>query len=122
MTADEMRKRTKAFSLAIISLITDFPDALVANRIADQLVRCGTSVGANYRAVSRARSKADFINKLNIVLEEADESLFWLEITGESNILPYNKLNPLKIEINEIISILVASIKTSKNNSDNKPK
>jgi four helix bundle protein len=122
MTAEEMKKRTKAFSLAIITLISELPETLVARRVADQLIRCGTSVGANYRAVCRAKSKADFISKLSIVLEEADESLFWLEIISESGLFPSHRINPLQIEINEIISILVTSIKTSKNNSNNKSK
>jgi four helix bundle protein len=120
MNAQEMKRRTKAFSLAIIELISEFPNSLVGKKIADQLIRSGTSVGANYRAVCRAKSKADLVNKLSIVLEEADESLYWLEIVAESDLAPSTRIDPLMNEINEIISIIVASIKTSKNKSDNK--
>ncbi|HEX3019441.1 MAG TPA: four helix bundle protein [Chitinispirillaceae bacterium] len=117
-----MKKRTKGLASAGIKLISDIPNTIAGNIIAKQLVRCATSVGANYRAVCRARSKADFIAKLNIVLEEADETAYWLEIAAESEMMSPEKINPLLNETNEIISILVASIKTSKNKMEEKSK
>ncbi len=115
MNAHEMKRRTKELALDGIKLISDFPETIAAKVIANQLVRSATSVGANYRAVCRAKSKADFIAKLNIVLEEADELAYWLEITSESGMLRAEKINPLLNETDQIISILVSSIKTSKN-------
>ena len=85
MTTDEMKMRTKMFSLIIINLAKKLPGTYVVKVIANQIVRSGTSVGANYRAVYRARSDKEFISKMNIVLEEADETLFWLEIIKEKN-------------------------------------
>ena len=82
--------------------------------IGDQVFRSGTSVGANYRSVCRARSKADFVAKLGIVLEEADESLYWLELIVETEILKAKLLSPLMQEANELVSIFTASIRTAK--------
>jgi four helix bundle protein len=115
MNAHEMKRRTKELALANIRLISEFPQTIAGNIIAHQLVRSATSVGANYRAVCRAKSKADFISKLNMVLEEADEVAYWLEITSESGILPAPRIDSLLNETDQIISILVSSIKTSKN-------
>ena len=83
MTTDEMKARTKRFSLMIIGLAEKMPNTNVVRSITNQIVRSGTSVGANYRAVCRARSDREFVAKMNIVLEEADETLFWLEIIKE---------------------------------------
>ena len=85
-----------------------------ANRIRSNKVRSSTSIGANYRAACRAKSTADFINKLKIVEEETDETLYWLEIIGESGLLNSDKVSLLKKEANEILSIVVSSIKTMK--------
>ena len=90
------------------------PSGLSADVIAKQVVRCATSVAANYRAACRARSKAEFISKLGIVEEEADETLFWLEMIEEAELLPASRLEALKTEANEIIAITVSSIKTAK--------
>ena len=84
--------------------------------IRNQLVRCGGSVGANYRAVCRAKSSADFINKLSIVEEEADESAFWLEILGELGMTEAAERNRLEREANELVAIMVASRKTRREN------
>ena len=86
----------------------------VGRRLGDQLLRAGTSVAANYRAACRARSKADFISKLGIVEEEADESAFWMELLIESGILPKRRLEKLLAEANELTAIIVASRKTAR--------
>lgn len=96
----------------VIKLIQDLPNTISARAIANQVVRSSTSIGANYRAACRAKSTADFINKLKIVEEEADETLYWLEILEDGNFCQDTKLTFLKQEVNEILSIVVSSIKT----------
>lgn len=93
-------------------LIDELPNKLSAWVISKQIVRSATSVGANYRSACRAKSKADFINKLKIVEEETDETHFWLEVLEESGLLMNDKTTKLKKEVNEILAITVASIKT----------
>jgi four helix bundle protein len=90
------------------------PDKWIAKTLGRQLLRSGTSVGANYRAVCRAKSNADFINKLRVVEEECDESLFWMELLVENNLVKPARLNDLMKEANEILSIVVASAKTAR--------
>ena len=114
MNRDEMKKRTKEFAKRIIKLCRKLPDNREGRLIGNQIFRSGTSVGANYRAACRARSKAEFISKLAIVEEEADETLFWLELIEEMEILDRNLLNSLMQESDEIIAIIVSSIKTSR--------
>ena len=114
MNQQEMKKRTKEYAKRIIKLCRKLPDIPETRRISDQLFRAGTSVGANYRAVCRARSKADFISKLGVVLKEGDESLFWLEIITETVHIDLSLLESLMSEGNEIVAILVSSINTSK--------
>jgi four helix bundle protein len=114
MDQEEMKKRTKQFSIRIINFCDSLPDNHTASRIGDQLLRAGTSVGANYRAARRARTKKEFISKLGIVEEEADETLYWMEILVESNIVPRDDLVDLWKEGNEILSIIVTTIKSSK--------
>ena len=113
MTEIEMKQRTKAFALRVIKLVNSLSRELVARRLGDQLLRSGTSVGANYRAVCRARSKADFINKLGIVEEEADESAFWMELLIESGLVPQCRLEKLLDEANQLTAIMVASRKST---------
>ncbi len=113
MTESEMKQRTKTFALRVIKLVNALPARLPARRIADQLVRSATSVGANYRAACRARSRADFLAKLGVVEEEADESAFWLELLIESGLMPSSRLAGLLNEANEITAIIVASRKTA---------
>lgn len=103
---EEFKKRTKDFTLRNIKVFQSLPKTDEAQIIGKQLLRSASSVGANYRAVWRARSKAEFYSKLSITVEEADESLFWLEILVESNILPLNKLADLMNEAEEIIKVL----------------
>ncbi|HMG14644.1 MAG TPA: four helix bundle protein [Saprospiraceae bacterium] len=89
---EELKLRTKRIGIEVIKLIDELPDKASSWVITKQIVRCSTSVGANYRAVCRAKSDADFINKLKIVEEETDETIYWLEIIEESNMLPPDKL------------------------------
>jgi four helix bundle protein len=97
----DLRKRTKQFALRIMRLCEKLPARPVGRVIANQLLRCGTSVNANYRAVCRSRSTADFVSKLGVVLEEADESAYWHELVVESGLLPSAKLAPLRKEAEE---------------------
>ena len=114
MTSEEMKNRTKQFALRVIRLVESLPNTKTANVIGNQLLRSGTSVGANYRAVCRAKSTADFINKLAIVEEEADESIYWIELLVESNQIQQNLVTNLLDENDQILSIVVSAIKTSK--------
>ena len=114
MDEAQMKKRTKEFAKEIIELCRKLPDNREGRLIGNQIFRSGTSIAANYRAACRARSIADFISKLSIVEEEADETLFWLELIDEMKILDNSLLDPLMKENDEIIAIIVASIKTSR--------
>ena len=109
-----MKARTKQFALRVIRLVESLPKTKTANVIGNQLLRSGTSVGANYRASCRAKSTADFIHKLSIVEEEADESIYWMKLLIESNSVKENLLGSLLNEAEQILSIIVSSIKTSK--------
>lgn len=110
----DLPERTKAFALRVLKLADAMPRTLTGEIIARQIARSGTSTAANYRASQRARSKAEFISKLSITHEEADETCFWLELIEESNTLPADKLGSLKIEANELTAIFVTSLKTAK--------
>ena len=114
MDPEVLKARTKQLGLRITKLIEALPSSKAANVIGNQLLRSGTSVGANYRAACRARSRPDFISKASIAIEEADESLYWLEMLVESQIMPKEKLAALMKEIDEIIAILTASVKTAR--------
>ena len=114
MTSEEMKARTKQFALRIMRLVESLPNTKSTQVIGKQLLRCGTSVGANYRAVCRAKSTADFINKLAIVEEEADESIYWIELLVESNQIKPNLVKNLLDETDQILSIIVSAIKTTK--------
>ena len=114
MQGDDLKRRTKAFALRVIKLVEALPKTRTADVIGRQLLRCGTSVGANYRAAARARSNADFIAKMGIVEEEADESLYWMELLVESGLVDAERLAPLMTETNEIVAIIVASINTAR--------
>jgi four helix bundle protein len=112
MTPGELRARTKAFALRIIKLVGILPRHPVARVIGAQIVRSGTSVGANYRAACRAQSRAAFAAKLGIVEEEADETLYWLELLAESECVKPERLQELSKEAREIVAIVTASRKT----------
>ena len=107
-----MKQRTKAFALRVIKVANSISKDFVGRRIADQLLRSGTSVAANYRSACRARSRLDFVNKPGIVEEEADESALWIELLEESGILSQRKLASLLDEANQITAIIVASRKS----------
>ncbi len=111
---EDLRGRTKAFALRVIRLVQTLPESRSAEVIGKQLLRSATSVGANYRAAQRARSTADFIAKLKIVEEEADESVYWLELLSESGLVPAAKLEALLTEGNALVAIIVASIRTAR--------
>jgi four helix bundle protein len=114
MNEQQMKTRTKEFAKEIIKLCRLLPDNREGRLIGNQIFRAGTSVAANYRAACRAKSTADFISKLSIVEEEADETLFWLELIKETKILDNDFIDSLMKENNELISIIVVSIKTSR--------
>lgn len=113
MNEQELKLRTKKFAIEVVYLVRIFPKTEEARIIGKQLLRAATSVGANYRAVCRARSTADFISKLGIVVEESDECCFWLEVTIESGILNHERVKVLLKEANEITAIMVSSVKTA---------
>lgn len=112
---EQIKKRTKLIGLEIIKLIDELPNKPSSWAIAKQIVRSATSIGANYRAACRAKSSADFIYKLKIVEEEADETHYWLEILEESGLVSIARIEIIKKEVNEITAIVVSSIKTLKN-------
>ncbi|MBS1768573.1 MAG: four helix bundle protein [Acidobacteria bacterium] len=114
MTESEFKERRKGIALRIIKLVQSLPKNWIAETIGKQLLRSGTSIGANYRAACRAKSTADIINKLAIVEEEADESMFWIDLLIESEIVPQTKLEKLYNDINEIVAMTVSSIRTLK--------
>lgn len=114
---EELKARTKQFAIRIIKLFRALPKTDEARIIGKQVLRSGTSVGANYRAVCRARSGAEFIAKIGIVVEEADETVFWLELLVETEIVTAKQLSSLLNEANELLAIFAASQITAKRNS-----
>ncbi len=109
-----MKDRTKTYANRVVRVCQALPHDWVARTLGQQLLRCGTSVGANYRAVCRAKSNADFINKLRIVEEECDESLFWMELLNDNKFVTASRLRSLMQEGNEILAITVSSAKTAR--------
>ena len=114
MKHDNLKERTKRFALRIIRLVEALPKGKTADVIGRQLLRSGTSVGANYRAACRAKSPADFISKMGIVEEEADESIFWMELLVEAKLINEDRLKELMAEAREILAITISSIKTAR--------
>ena len=118
MNEKEFQARTKDLALRVIRMVGAIPkNPMESQIICKQLLRSATSVGANYRAACRGKSTADLISKLSIVLEEADETLYWMELLVESGLVPAHKLENLMKETNEIVSMLVASVKTLRSKS-----
>jgi len=111
---DELFRRTKDFALRVINLTNALPDTPVGRVIRGQLLRSGTSVGANYRAAKRAKSTADFISKMGTVEEEADESMYWMELIVDSGLMAENRISELYQEADEILAMVVSSIKTAR--------
>jgi four helix bundle protein len=113
-TFQELQTRTRKFALRIVKLFRSVPKTDDARILGKQLLRSGTSIGANYRAACRARSRAEFVAKLGIVLEEAGETAFWLELMRDAEIFPEAKLGEVVQEAKELVAIFVASVKTAK--------
>ena len=114
MDKEALKRRTKQFALRVIRLTESLPKGRTAEVIGRQLLRSGTSVGANYRAACRAKSTADFISKMGTVEEEADESLYWMELLVEAGTVKAEQLEALMKEADELLAITVASINTAK--------
>jgi len=112
--AETLKNRTKEFALRVIRVVRSLPARPEARIIGHQLLRSGTSVGANYRAVCRARSRPEFLSKVAIVIEEADESAFWLELLAEAELLPRARLKDLQAEANQLVAIFNASRTTAR--------
>ena len=114
MNPDELKSRTRRFALRIFRLAECLPDTPTARVIRNQIIRCGSSVGANYRAACRAKSKPDFVSKMGTVEEEADETIYWMELLIDTGIVKPKRIADLMSEADEILAIVVASIKTAK--------
>jgi len=113
MNADELKIRTKDFAIRVIKLVSELPKTVEGRTIANQIVRSGTSVAANYRATCRARSRTEFVAKVGIVLEEADETLLWLELIVAAKLLPRRRVESLLREADELVAIMTASRKSA---------
>ena len=114
MNENDLKKRTKQFGLKVIQFVESLPSGQTARTIGNQLLRSGMSVGANYRAACGGKSKADFIAKAGISLEEADECVYWMELLQEASIVPAEKMKELMKEVDELVAIFTASIKTAR--------
>ena len=115
MTPEELKNRLKKFAIRIIRLVDILPNTLSGKVIGNQIVRSGTSPGANYRAACIAKSDKDFVNKLKMVEEELDETIYWLDLITEAELLKPELLAGLKKEAKELLSIITSSILTKKN-------
>jgi four helix bundle protein len=120
MNADDLRKRLKVFALRIIKLSESLPSNITGNTLGKQIIRSGTSPGANYRAACLGKSDKDFLNKLKMVEEELDETLYWLELIAESGVVKANLLDDLIKENQELFRIIVSSINTMKKKLNSK--
>ena len=120
--AQELKERTKQFAIRVVRLFRSLPKTEDARIAGKQALRSGTSVAANYRAVCRARSKAEFVAKIDVVVEEADETVFWLELLVETGIVARARMDGLLTEANELPAIFAASQRTSKEQNDPKKK
>ena len=116
MDKNELKHRTKKFAHDCVKLAVKLPNTYLGNHIKGQLIRCSTSVASNYRATCLAQSKAAFISKISIVVEEVDESEFWLEFVNDENLLQKEFIESLKCEVNELTSIFIASRITAQKN------
>src|SRR6266404_2042897 len=114
MPAEELRQRTKAFAIRVVKLYGALPKTIEAQVIGKQMLRCGTSIGANYRAACRSRSRAEFISKLGIVVEEADETIYWLELLSDTGTLGAGRLGEMLKEAHELTAIFTAARHTSR--------
>ena len=114
MTTHELKERTMDFAVRVLKMVDALPKTTAGKTVGNQIARSGTSVAANYRAALRAKSDADFINKITIVLEEADESGFWIELAERAKLLPGNRLKDLLQEAEELTKIFNATRSTTK--------
>ena len=114
MNKEDLKQRTKAFGLRVMKLVRELPGDVPGKVIANQLMRSASSVGANYRSACRARSTAEFMAKLGVVLEEADESGHWLELIIEDTMLPAAKVEPLRAEADELCAIIYSAIQSTR--------
>ena len=115
MQGDDLKKRTKEFAHRCVKLAMALPNTPLGNHVRGQLIRCSTSVAANYRAACLAQSKAGFISKISIVIEETDESYFWLEFIVDEKMIMKDLVDPLLQEAYELTAIFISSRKTAKN-------
>jgi four helix bundle protein len=118
MQKQDFAKRTMVFGLRVIRLVESLPRSQTAHVIGNQLLRAGTSVGANYRAALRGKSRADFIAKMGIVEEECDEALYWMQMLIEADVVKRSRLAELMNEADQIIAIVVSSIRTARSRSN----
>jgi four helix bundle protein len=118
MDKRELQDRTKNFALRVLHLVDVLPRTPAGRAISSQLIRAATSVGANYRSACRARSRAEFAAKLGVAVEEADESLYWLQLVRDGKLLPENKLSLLLKEADELTAILASGRKSAVNTSN----
>jgi len=114
VTREVLKQRTKRFGLRVMQLVDALPRTASGRAIASQLIRSGTSVGANYRSACRGRSEAEFVAKLGTVVEEADESAFWMELIVEGKLLEANLVTALLAEAGELVALFTASIQTTR--------
>ena len=115
----ELKRRTRRFAVDVIKFVDGLPPKRSLNVLINQLLRCSSSVGVNYRSACRGKSTADFINKIVIVEEEADESVYWLELMEETDLVSGDEISKLKKEANELTAIFTAIGKTAKENQRN---
>jgi len=118
----DLKERTKAFAVGTIRLVQALPRNRAADVIGHQLLRSGTSVAANYRAARRARSRKEFLAKMGIVEEEADESSFWLDLLVDAGIIDATKVDDLRSEANQLVAITIASIRTAREGGRSVPR
>jgi four helix bundle protein len=119
--SEQLKARTKKFAIGIIRLVRTLPNRPESWVIGKQLLRCGTAVAANYRAACRARSRLEFLAKLGIVVEEADETVFWLELLSEAEVIAHDSLTEISSEANELVSIFSAAQLTIKRGLECQP-
>lgn len=117
MNSEDFRKRTAQLALRVIRLCDALPKSRSSDTIARQLLRCGTSVGANYRAACVGKSRADFVAKMKIVEEECDETIYWLELLVQAEIVKRKRLDALLQEARELLAMVTASIRTARRSS-----
>ena len=119
MNSEELKRRTREFALRVIRLAESLPNTPTGNVIRNQMIRCGSAVGANYRAACRAKSRPDFVSKMGTGEEEADETIYWMELLIDAEIVKRSRIADLLDEADQILSIVISSIKTAKSPKTN---